>query len=91
MSRRKITSGSRFEEIARYSRAVADGDWIIVSGTIGPDPETGDMPDSAGAQARNYFTTIETALEEVSTVSLTAIVPKNIFKCARFQLFCVAV
>ena len=64
MSRRTITSGSRFEELARYSRAVVDGDWVVVSGTVGPDPETGEMPESAGQQARNCFATIERALTE---------------------------
>lgn len=64
MSRRRISSGSRFEELARYSRAVVDGDLVVVSGTIGPDPESGDMPESAEAQARNCFATIGQALQE---------------------------
>ena len=64
MSRRTIKSGSRFEELARYSRAVVDGDWVVVSGTVGPDPESGTMPESAEEQARNCFATIEKALQE---------------------------
>ena len=35
MTRRLISSGSPFEEIAGYSRAVADGQWVFVSGTSG--------------------------------------------------------
>jgi enamine deaminase RidA (YjgF/YER057c/UK114 family) len=64
VSRRRISFGSRFEELARYSRAVADGDLVIVSGTVGPDPQSGEMPDSAEEQARNCFATIEQALRE---------------------------
>jgi enamine deaminase RidA (YjgF/YER057c/UK114 family) len=64
LSRRTIKSGSRFEELARYSRAVVDGDWVVVSGTTGPDPVSGNMPDSAEEQARNCFATIEKALQE---------------------------
>ena len=35
--RKKISSGSKFEKIAGYSRAVVDGEWIFVSGTTGYD------------------------------------------------------
>ena len=33
MARRLISSGSQFEEMVGYSRAVVDGDWIFVAGT----------------------------------------------------------
>jgi len=35
--RRLIGSGSRFESEIGYSRAVAQGDWVFVSGTTGFD------------------------------------------------------
>lgn len=75
MSRRTISSGSRFEDLARYSRAVVDGDWVVVSGTVGPDPHSGEMPESVEAQARNSFATIEKALDEAGT-SL-----QNVMRC----------
>jgi enamine deaminase RidA (YjgF/YER057c/UK114 family) len=34
-ARRHISSGSSFEALAGYSRAVVDGDWVHVSGTTG--------------------------------------------------------
>ena len=37
MTRRLISSGSTFEKEIGYSRAVADGDWVFVSGTTGFD------------------------------------------------------
>lgn len=64
MSRRNISSGSHFEDLARYSRAVVDGDLIVVSGTVGTDPQSGTMPDSVEEQARNSFATIESALRQ---------------------------
>lgn len=64
MARRLISSGSRIEELARYSRAVVDGDLVAISGTIGPDPQTGQLPESAEEQARNSFAVIESALRE---------------------------
>ncbi|MBM3540591.1 MAG: RidA family protein [Alphaproteobacteria bacterium] len=37
MSRRLISSGSKFESILGYSRAVVDGEWVFLSGTTGFD------------------------------------------------------
>lgn len=62
--KRKISSGSPFEELAGYSRAVVDGDWIHVSGTVGVDPETKILPEGAVAQTRNIFRIIEATLAE---------------------------
>jgi enamine deaminase RidA (YjgF/YER057c/UK114 family) len=64
MTRKLISSGSRFEEIARYSRAVVEGEWIFVSGTVGADPADGSIPPSVEQQARNSFAHIERALRE---------------------------
>jgi enamine deaminase RidA (YjgF/YER057c/UK114 family) len=35
MARRLISSGSKFEADIGYSRAVVDGEWVLVSGTTG--------------------------------------------------------
>jgi enamine deaminase RidA (YjgF/YER057c/UK114 family) len=64
MSRRLISSGSPFEKIAGYSRAVVDGDFCFVAGTTGYDPLTRTMPGDVAEQTRNCFKTIAMALKE---------------------------
>ena len=39
MTRKLISSGSKFEDILGYSRAVRDGEWVFHSGTTGFDYE----------------------------------------------------
>lgn len=63
--RRFISSGSPWEELAGYSRAVVDGDWVFVSGTVGVNLATMVMPESAEAQAEQALDTIEAALAQV--------------------------
>lgn len=65
--RRFIQSGSRWEELAGYSRAVVDGDWIMVSGTIGQDFATGEFPLTADAQCELALDTIAAALAEAQS------------------------
>lgn len=64
MPRQLISSGSSFEELAGYSRAVADGPWVFVSGTTGFDYATGGISDDPAEQTRQTFRNIETALAE---------------------------
>ena len=64
MPRRLISTGSPFEKIAGYSRAVIDGDFAFVAGTTGYDYATMTIPDDVTSQARNCFRTIEAALAE---------------------------
>lgn len=62
--RHLISTGSPFEKVAGYSRAVVDGDWCFVSGTTGYDYATMTMPESVEEQARNCLATIGTALAD---------------------------
>ena len=62
--RRFISSGSPYEELAGYSRAVVDDGWVFVSGTVGQDFATMTMPASAEGQAEQALDTIESALKE---------------------------
>jgi enamine deaminase RidA (YjgF/YER057c/UK114 family) len=64
MSRRLISTGSPFEKIAGYSRAVIDGDFAFVAGTTGYDYLTMTMPADVTSQARNCFKTIEATLSD---------------------------
>lgn len=64
MTRRAIYSGSPFEELAGYSRAVVDGDWIFISGTAGYDPAIGGFDPDAAVQTRRALDIIAAALAE---------------------------
>ena len=62
--RRLISSGSAFEKVGGYSRAVAQGEWCWVSGTTGYDYAAMVMPESVADQTRNAMNTITKALNE---------------------------
>jgi enamine deaminase RidA (YjgF/YER057c/UK114 family) len=64
MTRRLISSGSRFEADIGYSRAVVDGDWVFVSGTTGYDYARMTLDADVVAQARQALRNIEAALAE---------------------------
>ena len=61
---RHISSGSSFEALAGYSRAVVDGDWIHVSGTTGFDYSDMSIVDDAVQQTHQCFTNISAALAQ---------------------------
>ena len=65
--RTHVLSGSRYEELAGYARAVVVGDRIFVSGTVGVDFTTGAMPETAEDQASQALDTIERALAEAGS------------------------
>ena len=62
MTRKLISSGSSFERDIGYSRAVADGDWVFVSGTTGFDYATMTIADDVAAQAEQCLKNIAQAL-----------------------------
>ncbi len=67
MPRQLISSGSSFEKVAGFSRAVVDGDWIFVSGTTGYDYATMTIASDVEAQTRQAFRNIQRALEEAGS------------------------
>lgn len=78
MERKFIQSGSRWEELAGYSRAVVDGDWIFVSGTLGQVIATGQFPATAQQQCDAALDTIEAALAQAAS-SLADVVRIRVF------------
>ena len=62
--RKLISSGSSFEKIAGFSRAVVDGDWIFVAGTTGYDYSTMTISSDVATQTRQTFRNIEHALAQ---------------------------
>jgi enamine deaminase RidA (YjgF/YER057c/UK114 family) len=62
MTRWAISSGSKFEALAGYSRAIVDGEWIFVSGTAGYDFASDTISPDAAEQARQSLKTIAAAL-----------------------------
>ncbi len=61
--KRQFISLSEGEKTYAMSRAVVQGDWCFVSGTVGYDYKTGTMPEGAAQQALNAFTNIQAALK----------------------------
>jgi enamine deaminase RidA (YjgF/YER057c/UK114 family) len=64
MTRQLISSGSQFEQDIGYSRAVADGDWVFVSGTTGFDYSTMTISDNLLDQTEQCLKNIQAALRQ---------------------------
>ena len=64
MARKFISSGSTFEELIGYSRAVVDGEWIFVSGTTGFDYKTMSISDDLLEQTEQCLKNIESTLHQ---------------------------
>ena len=80
MNRRRISSGSTFEERIGYSRAVVAGDWVFVSGTTGFDYRTMTIAADVVSQAEQCLANIDAALAEAGAsladvVRVTYILP----------------
>jgi enamine deaminase RidA (YjgF/YER057c/UK114 family) len=64
MERQIISSGSPYEKIAGYSRAVRVGDRVFVAGTAPIMADGADPPADAYGQTKRCLEIIETALEQ---------------------------
>ena len=64
MVRKLISSGSTFEELVGYSRAVIAGEWIFVSGTTGFDYKTMSISDDLLEQTEQCLQNIESTLRQ---------------------------
>lgn len=73
-----IRSGSRFEEIFGYSRAVRVGPWITVAGCTAAAPDGPVGGGDASAQTREALRRIERALEDAGS-SLRDVVRTRVY------------
>lgn len=64
MTRRLISSGSRFEAEIGFSRALVDGDWVFVSGTTGFDYATMTIAEGVVEQTEQCMKNIAQALAD---------------------------
>ena len=67
MPRERIYSGSKYEELAGYARAVVDGRFVFVSGTVGADFKTGIFAEGATAQTEQAIANIKEALAKAGS------------------------
>jgi len=82
MDRRLISSGSTFETQIGYSRAVAVGPWVFVSGTTGFDYATMAISDDVATQAEQCLRNIAAALAQAGAamadvVRVTYVLPNG--------------
>ena len=78
MKRQRVSSGTKYEARAGYSRAVRVGDRVLVSGTTASGPDGPVAVGDAAGQARFVLDRIEGALREVGA-SLRDVVRTRIF------------
>jgi enamine deaminase RidA (YjgF/YER057c/UK114 family) len=64
VERRLISSGSPYEPVVGFSRALVAGGMVFVSGTAPVMPDGADPPEDAYGQARRCFEIITAALAE---------------------------
>jgi len=67
MARKLIGSGSTFERDIGYSRALAQGDFVFVSGTTGFDYSTMTIAEGIEAQAEQCLRNIDAALKQAGS------------------------
>ena len=67
MPRQKISTGSAYEDLVGYSRALVVDNWVFVSGTTGRNFETGEVPEDVVEQTHLCFRIISRALEEAGS------------------------
>ncbi len=75
-------SGSKFETLAGYSRAIVDGEFIFVSGTVGYNFKTGEVPESVEDQTHQALANISEALAQANA-TLQDIVRVRVFLTTR--------
>ena len=80
MERRLVSSGSPYEPMIGFSRAVRDGRHVFVAGTCAVMPEGEEPPRDAYGQTRRCLEIIVAALEEAGAT------PKDVVRTRMFLL-----
>jgi enamine deaminase RidA (YjgF/YER057c/UK114 family) len=80
MERRLVSSGSPYEPMIGFSRAVRDGRHVVVAGTCAVMPEGEEPPRDAYGQARRCLEIIVAALEEAGAT------PRDVVRTRMFLL-----
>ena len=78
MERRHVSSGSPYEPVVGFSRAVRVGHHVSVAGTAPIMADGGEPPSDPYGQARRCFEIIATALEEAGA-SIADVVRTRVF------------
>lgn len=81
MKRKLISSGSTFEDLIGYSRAVVQDNWVFVSGTTGYNYKTMTISDDIIEQTEQCLINIKNTLEKAKAslsdvVRVTYILPE---------------
>ncbi|WP_248722627.1 RidA family protein [Seonamhaeicola sp. ML3] len=66
MMKKRISSGSTFEDAIGYSRAIVRGDWVFISGTTGYNYDTMTISNDVVDQAEQCFVNIISTLEKAN-------------------------
>src|SRR5215470_14765600 len=69
VTRRLISSGSKFEAEIGFSRALVDGDWVFVSGTTGFDYATMTIAEGVVEQTEQCMKNIAKALTDAGVTT----------------------
>ncbi len=78
MKRKLISSGSKMEQLASYSRALRFGERVFLSGTTGYDYASMTIHPGAAEQCRQLFANAEKALADAGT-SLREVVMTRVY------------
>jgi enamine deaminase RidA (YjgF/YER057c/UK114 family) len=75
---RRVSSGAQWEPVVGYSRAVAAGDYVFVSGCTSIEGPDFVHPDDAYAQTKQAITNVRNALQELGA-SLADVVRTRVY------------
>lgn len=89
MGRRLISSGTKFEELAGYSRAVVEGDWILLAGTSGHDHKADTLAEGVVEQTRQSLANIRDGLEQAGA-TMKDVVRIRVFVANRADVMAVS-